>query len=239
MTARSWDKWRLTSLCCLLLFFSAPAFGFCFEPHPTVVCDFLNSDVVFSGKVLSVQTVNGGDGWRYRLKVLRLFRGPRNKVIDVYTGNDSGRYPLDLKGEYLIFAYKYKDQLTIDNCGNSAPLSEAKDLIREIQGITIHRDGIIEGRIVQNYVSFNKSKGAPGIKVLIYGKGKTYRLITDQQGWFQLHVPPGQYSAEAESTPAHPIVAYDLNYGGNSKRFVVKAGRCAGFEFVVNPIYRY
>jgi hypothetical protein len=115
MTARpiSWGKCRLRPLCCLILFSGAPAFGFCFEPHPTVVCDFLNSDAVFSGKVLSLQTVNGGDAFKYRVSVLRLFQGPRNEVIDVYTGNDSARYTLDLNREYLIFASTYRDQLWI------------------------------------------------------------------------------------------------------------------------------
>lgn len=232
-----WGKWRLASLCCLILFFSAPAFGVCREPHPTVACDFLNSDAVFSGKVLSTRTVNDGDAFEYRVSVLRLFRGPHNDVIDIYTGNDSGGYRLELNREYLLFAYTYKDQLWISNCDDSVPLSEAKELIRKIQGITIPKDAIIDGRIILNYVP--SDKGVPGIKVFIRGESRVYRLTTDQQGWFHLHVPPGSYSVEAESTPAHPLVAYDLNYGGDPKKFAVKAGRCAGFEFVANPTYNY
>lgn len=184
-----------------------------------------------------MQTVNGGDAFEYRVSVLRLFRGPHNKVIDVYTGNDSGGYPLDLGREYLFFAYTYKDQLWISNCDDSVPLSEAKELTREIQAIAIPSDAIIEGRVILNYVPSNK--GVAGIKILVRGEHRTYRWTTDQEGWFHLHVPPGPYSVEAESTPADRIVAYDLNYGGNPNKFVVKAGRCAGFEFVANPIYKY
>lgn len=230
-------KWRLTLFCFLMLFISVPAFGFCFEPHPTVTCVFLNSDDVFTGKVLSARAVDAGDAWEYRVSVLQRFRGQGNNIIDLQTGNDSGGYFLDVNREYLIFASSYKGQLWISNCDDSAPLPEAKDLIRKIEGIAIPQDGIIEGRVILNYVPSNKS--VPGIQVLVRGEGRTFRLTTDQQGWFRLHVPPGRYSAEAESTPAHPIVAFDLNYGGDPHEFVVKAGRCAGFLFVANPIYKY
>lgn len=242
MTARSvhWvygAKWKLAFVCGLILYLGAPAFGFCSEPHPTVICDFLNSDAVFSGKVLSVQTVNDGDAFEYRVGVLQVFRGPHDQTINIYTGNDSGRYTLDLNSEYLIFAYKYKDQLWISNCDDSVPLSQAKELTRTIQRIKIPQDGIVEGRVVLNHVPSNQ--GLAGIKILIRGEPKTYTLTTDQQGWFQAHVPPGPYSIEAQPSPAHPIVAYDLNYGGNSKKFVVSAGRCSGFEFVANSVQQY
>ncbi|MGH9715312.1 MAG: hypothetical protein ACRD4R_01065 [Candidatus Acidiferrales bacterium] len=232
-----WFTSRLACICCLILFAAIPAFGFCFEPHATVACDFLNSDAVFTGKVLSVKAIDGGDAWQYRVSVIRLFRGPHNKIIDIYTGNDSGGYTLDANGEYLIFAYTDRDQLWITNCDDTTPLSRAGQLIGEIESIAIPRDGIIEGRVILSYVPSNK--GLPGVNVFIHGERKTYRLITDHRGWFRLDVPPGVYSIEPMSTTAHPIVAYDLNYGGNSKKFVVKRGRCAGFEFIANSIYKY
>jgi hypothetical protein len=237
MQTMAMTKLKLTSLCFLILFFSTPSFGFCFEPHRTVTCDFLNSDAVFIGKVLSMHSVKQGDAFEYRIRVIRQFRGTVKEVIAVYTGNDSGEYQLDLKEEYLIFASEYKNQLWVSNCDDSVPISKASDLLREIKKIEIPRDGIVEGRIALNYVPSNN--GLPGVKVLIRGEGKTYGSTTDPQGWFRLHVLPGSYSLETASTPAHPIIPYDLNYGGDSKRFVVKAGRCAGFEFVANSINKY
>jgi len=76
--------------CSSALFFANPAFGFCFQPNPSVTCEFLDSDAVFAGKVIQVRTV-AGEGWYYKLHVLQLFRGPRTEVIEVYTGDDSGR----------------------------------------------------------------------------------------------------------------------------------------------------
>ncbi len=236
-------RWWLTPLfcLCLMVLFGAPAFGFCFEPHPSLACEYLDSDVVFTGKVLSVRSGGTGDyvsGWYYRLGVLRVFRGPHKKVIEVYTGNDSARYQLDLNKRYLIFADKYKDQLVITNCDDNIPLSGAKELIRKIERMKITLDGIIEGRVVLPYVGPDNS-GVSGIEVLVKGEGKRYKLTTDRWGWFRVLVPPGTYSVRAVSTPSHPIKAYDLNYGGNSDMFSVVAGKCAGFEFVANSLYNY
>ena len=236
---------RLASLSCLILFCSATAFGFCLEPHPSVACEFLDSDAVFTGKVISVRPVEDQGyptGWYYQLSVIRLFRGPQKKVIEVYTGNDSGRYPLDLGKQYLLFASgRYgpapdKGELTIGNCDDNAPLAEAGKLISEIEKIQIPRDGIIEGHVVLNGIP---GKGVQGVKVSISGTGGRYKLTTDQQGWFHVHVPHGQYSIDVESTPAHEVEAFDLNYGGNPDLFPVDAGKCAGFEFITDPKYKY
>lgn len=228
-------KWKLAFLCCLITFFSAPAFGFCYEPQASVACDFLNNDAVFTGEVISVKAMKGNGsivGYHYRLRVLRVFRGLRQRVIEVYTWDDSGGYFLDVNKEYLIFASKYKNQLWISNCDDNAPLSKAKDLIRIIEGMKIPRDGIIEGRVVLYHGG--SGLGVPGIQIVVSGKYGTYKLTTDRQGWFRIHVPPGPYWVEAKSTPAHPIEAYDMNYGGNPNMFGVEAGKCMGFEFVAN-----
>ena len=90
------------------LFLALPASGFCLEPSPTVTCDFLNSDAVFVGNVISVRTEVGEDGFIdgrfYRVRVERVFRGPRVGVMQVYTSNDNGRFTLDVGKEYLLFA---------------------------------------------------------------------------------------------------------------------------------------
>jgi tissue inhibitor of metalloproteinase len=232
---------RLASLCCLMLLCSATAFGFCFAPHPTVACQFLNSDAVFTGKVISVRPVekdDSTDGYYYRLSVIQMFRGSHEKIVEVYTGNDSGGYYLDSGKEYLIFATADPNngELDISNCDDNAPLAEAGKLISEIEKIKVPRDGIIEGRIVLHQVP---GEGVSGVKVSISGTGGRYTLSTDQQGWFRVQVPHGQYSINIESTPAREIEAFDLNYGGKPQLFSVDAGKCAGFEFIADPKYKY
>lgn len=236
---------RLVPIFCLALLFGAPSFGFCPEPHASVACEFLNSDAVFTGKVISIRPIKEQGwptGWYYRLSVLRLFRGPKKKVIEVYTGNDSGRYPLDLGKEYLIFASMAHDanpnkgELTIYNCEDNELLSDAGKLISEAEKIQIPQGGIVEGRVVSRNVG---GQGVPGVEVVVNGRDGAHRLATDQQGWFRLEVPHGQYSIDIKSTPARQITAFDLNYGGNPNLFPVDAGKCAGFEFIADPQYKY
>ena len=224
--------------CSSALFFAIPAFGFCFQPNPSVSCEFLNSDAVFAGKVIQVRTV-AGEGWYYKLHVLQLFRGPDTEVIEVYTGDDSGGYPLELGREYLIFAYVYEKKLEIDNCGDSQPLSEAKDVIGQIEKISVPKDGIVEGQVaLENERRIPADRGVPGVQIFVHGEDKTYSVITDGRGWFRIHIPPGVYSAEAKSIPAYRVVAFDLSHD-QPKNFTVRGGRCAELQFVADPAHVY
>ena len=143
---------KLTAFTCALLFPAFSSFGFCPQPDPTVACEFLNSDAVFVGTVVSARAVppRGAaelDGWLYNLTVQDLFRGPRTRTIEVFTENSSGRFPLDVAKEYLLFADEQDGRLTITCCGNSAELPKAQEAIRELRRLEIPKDAAIEGRI--------------------------------------------------------------------------------------------
>src|SRR5712691_657340 len=98
---------KMIALGCALLFPALRGFGFCLEPNPTVACEFLNGDAVFVGTVISARDVPPRgeelDGWLYDLTVQELFRGPRTRTIEVFTENSSGRFPLDVGKQYLLF----------------------------------------------------------------------------------------------------------------------------------------
>lgn len=233
---------HLVTFSAAICFLITPAFGFCLQPHGSVACDFLNSDAVFTGRVISVRSVqwetdDATNDYDYRLSVLQLFRGPHEKIIEVYTANDSGGYYLDVGKEYLIFASSNNEKrLEISNCDDSAPLSEAEDIISQIEKIAVPRDAIVEGQVALYQIPADQ--GLAGAQIVIRSGGKTYTTTTDEKGWFRIHVPPGAYSAEVKATPAHPITNYDLSYDGPG-RFAVKAGRCAGLQFVANSRYKY
>jgi hypothetical protein len=227
--------------CSAVCFLATPALGFCLQPHRSVACDFLNSDAVFIGTVISTQnTPAQGDefdeGWTYEMSVQKMYRGPSGKTIKIFTENKSGRYPLELRKEYLIFASINRGRLEIFNCDDSAPLSATEDIINQIEKLTIPEDGIVEGQVALRQIP--SDQGLAGVQIFIRGGEKTYTAITDDRGWFRIHVPPGAYSAEARSMPAHPITNYDLSYDGPD-RFAVKAGRCADLQFVADSRYKY
>jgi hypothetical protein len=109
-------------LACALFCPAGAAYGYCFQPYPTVRCEFLNSDAVFVGTILSVRVVppgakpsvpiafSGIDGWVYELSVQKMFRGPRTEKIAVFTTNDDARVMLKKGETALLFAYDPGDR---------------------------------------------------------------------------------------------------------------------------------
>ena len=225
---------KLTTLAYALLLTPLPSFGFCPQPEPRVACEFYNSDAVFVSAVISARAVTPRgaaelDGWLYKLSVQELFRGPRTRTIDVFTEDSSGRFTLSVGGKYLLFAGNFEGRLAITSCGNSAELSEAQDAIRELRRLRIPEDAVIEGRI-----SFlggpDPATDIPRMQVIIRADGRKYKTTSDREGWFQLHVPPGKYSAVVQQIPHWNIAPYDLSYD-NPNHFRARKGHCSGLQF--------
>lgn len=228
---------KLSLLAWAALCFAIPCAGVCPQPNPSVACEFMNSDAVFVGTVISARPVPPSgeeyDGWLYDLTVQKLFRGPRDKVIEVFTENSSGRFPLDVGKQYLLFASTTNGRLEITNCGNSAALPKADEAIRRLEGVKIPKDAEIEGRIGFSGIP-DSGTHVIGIHVIIHGDGRTFRASSDRNGWFHLRVPPGNYSAEIEQNPKWDFTPYDLSYD-NPSSFIARKGQCSGLQFLANP----
>jgi len=229
---------KLAALACALLLPTLPSFGFCPQPDPTVACEFLNSDAIFIGTVISARTVPPGaerpeiEGWLYDLTVQELFRGPRTRTIEVFTEDANTRFPLEVGKQYLLFADEFEGRLTISCCGNSAELPKAQQAIRELHRLRIPEDAVIEGRI-----SFLGGPGPatdiPRMRVIIRANGKSFTTTSDRQGRFHLHVPPGKYTALVHQIPHWNITPYDLSYD-NPNHFQARKGHCSGLQFNAN-----
>lgn len=247
----------LMILTCVFICPAHTAYGYCFQPYPTVRCEFLNSDAVFIGTVLSVRVVppgarpvphvpiafSGIDGWAYELSVQRLFRGPRGKSITVFTTNDDARVMLKKGEKVLLFAFENDDKhlisefntrLEIYDCGNSAPASEAGQAIRELQGMTIPKDAEVEGRVSLSGIT-DTSTHTPRVHVVIHGGGRTFRTSTNRDGLFRLSVPPGSYSAAVRQVSHWNITPFDESFD-NPKHFKARKCRCARLQFVATPM---
>lgn len=217
-----------------LLFFPRPAFCFCSEPKPSVLCEYLNSDAVFVGKVVSLRAVTPrgqeNDGWLYTLRVEELFRGPKSETIDVFTENSSGRYPLDNGKEYLLFATKVDGRFEIYNCGNNALLSEGSARIRELRTIQIPGNAVIEGSISFSGIP-DEGPHVAGVQIVLQSTDGRYSATSDKEGHFYLHVPPGAYSATVHQIPNWKIEPFDLSVD-NPEHFNARAGRCSELQFL-------
>ncbi len=216
-----------------LALFVGSAGAVCLEPHPKVSAEFFKSDAVFIGTVLKERTIpeKGGayDGWMYRLRVKQTFRGSVRDTAEVFTENSSGRFPLVVGETYLLFAYKQVGRLTIDNCGNSGPLSRAEDLISQIRKVKKTTGGEIEGQISVG------SSVVPlaGVSIVVRSEQKTYRGVTGQDGWFHIQVQAGTYTVRPELSN-WDIVPFDLSYD-NPDHVVIHDGGSAALKYLASP----
>lgn len=228
---------RIPALAIALLFFCwAPAGAVCLQPHPRVCTEFFHSDTVFVGTVISIRNWPPDseliDGWFYRLRVTKVYRGPSKRIIEVFTENASARFPLEMNHTYLLFASKSGGRLEIDCCGNSAELGEAGIAIREIErvlkDIRAAPGGDIGGRVVLS--PFGTDKGIAGISVTARRGTQTYSAVTDKDGWFHIQVLPGVYVVSPESSN-WVVTDYDLSYD-RSDHVVIQRGGCAELQFL-------
>src|SRR5260370_35502441 len=83
----------------------------CPRPIPAPNAEFFKTSMVIAGKVISEKPdVNPYDrklteGWFYRIRVERMFRGTQARFVVVYTQNDNARFPLKVGERYLLFDY--------------------------------------------------------------------------------------------------------------------------------------
>jgi hypothetical protein len=209
-----------------LCVFPRYAFGSCGVPEIRATGEYYQSDAVFTGTVLSAQ-YSGVAGGYYRLRVSRVFRGPIQAEIAVYTDSGDTRFPLEKDRTYLLFAYKSDRGLEIDSCGNSSLLSRASESIRRIEAIP-HAPpyGVIEGWVVPK----RDGRDMSGVRVTVNGRSRNYTAITDKDGWFHFRAPVGAYKLDFSSRE------YYLNTGDffryDPHHFILHAGETASLQVV-------
>lgn len=200
-------------------------FGYCGVPEIRPNGEYFQSDVVFTGTVILGRY--GPGGGYYQLQVERIFRGPRQNEFEVYTTDDSNRFPLDNGRTYLLFAHRRHGRLEIDSCGNSDLLSNAAQSVRSIENLSNAPPfGEIEGWVVPETGGIDVS----GVRITVTSHGRNYAAITDKDGWFHFHAPVGRYKVDFNSGE------YYLNTGDffryNPHHFALHAGETASLQVV-------
>jgi hypothetical protein len=210
----------------------------CPRPIPAPNAEFFKTSMVIAGEVISEKPdVNLydselTDGWFYRIRVERTFRGTRARFVVVHTENDNARLPLKVGERYLLFVYHVEGRREINGCGNSALLSEADAVINAIEAISRAGPyGEIEGRVKNRY----DEAGISGVRVIASRGQKLYSAVTVQDGRFEMRVPPGTYRLTVQS-PNLVIVSQDSVYNyDDPDHFIVHRGSSAHFEFFAAP----
>ena len=176
----------------------------CPSPVPRIQTKFTRCDVAFIGKVVSKKYFrkDGDDfaGVVYSLKVDESFRGPEKDFIEVYEDNGSARMGLEVKKTYLIIVNKNKNGILQGWCEDAVEstdseykkkVSDVKEVMRNIKN---GKEGEVIGFVGPSQPSLEN--GIKGIHFTIKGGGKTFRVISDETGWFRVSVPAGHYKIE-------------------------------------------
>jgi hypothetical protein len=125
---------------------AASAVAYC-DSHPTVAQEFKTSALVFIGKVTSARDVAVRStaitgGIFYSVEVVEVLKGSPSHSLQLYSENSSGRFPMEIGAQYLVFAeYGVFEgirgrQLAINNCGNSTPLPEGNKALETVRRLT-------------------------------------------------------------------------------------------------------
>jgi hypothetical protein len=179
-----WDmrirvRFRVLAFLVVSTLFHSSALAYSPVPEIKANGEFFKSDVVFTGTVLSQHYREldvDHSGWFYRVSVAHVFKGPIQKEFVLYTEDASNRFPLENGREYLLFARRVGRRLEIDNCGNSALLSEAGKSLQQIESIKTTPDSEIEGWVVGETGGIDLF----GIHVVIRSGSRVYRALHRQ-----------------------------------------------------------
>lgn len=210
----------------IAVFVSGTAGAFCSAPPPKVCSAYFQADVVVRGKVLSVQ--RDADFIHYEVSVEKAFKGPQQPVMSFDTGNDSGRLPLDVGFEYVLFAYRNEDRLEL-TC-NELPLSvPAKVAVvsHEIEQLQASKATVatIEGQVL----TANYSAPSPGVAVVATGADGVHKATSNSEGLFSMSVSPGLYRVDVDPKVAEQTIYSEIYT--NPKALRLAPGQCAQLQY--------
>jgi hypothetical protein len=161
-----------------------------------------------------------------------VIRGRIVPFFDVYEGNDSGRATFSWKqgARYLLFlSYSRQNQAwELDGCGDSGPLPNSTDALREIDLIHAHPGtGFIHGEI--NPRNSSDDGAAAGVALEALGRNGVFKALTNHKGQFVIKVPPGRYRLRA-SKSGWSFATSEFSYE-NPSRLLIEPGGCVQVEF--------
>ena len=123
----------------LLLLFTANGYAVCLSDKPSIKNEYESNESVFVGKVVDEEYLSDDQGFYvallYSIKVNHTFKGKQPDILVAFNNMDSGRFPMDVGKEYLIFSDSSYSPIRIDSCGNSEEVSNATEAIAEVKSL--------------------------------------------------------------------------------------------------------
>lgn len=84
-------------------------------------------------------------GAYYDVKVLQVFKGSPKPELRLFSENSTARFWLDVGSDYILFVFEGSfdppigGELTIDNCGNSAAITNAQATVHSLEELSKSR----------------------------------------------------------------------------------------------------
>jgi len=107
----------------------------CLSRDYSLRTEYVGASAVVIAEALSEQIVPDPDdpvgfaATLYKVRIDESIRGSLHGVVELYSENSSGRFPLEIGKKYILFIYTDQGVLEVDNCGNSGPLNEKKEVV--------------------------------------------------------------------------------------------------------------
>jgi hypothetical protein len=135
---------RALLITALVIASSRDTLAVCVNGHPSVDQEFRQSSLVFVGRVTAISTVprakSFDEGTRYTIQVKEIFRGRPRRTLTVFSENSSGRFPMDIRIDYLLFlSVRAGEPAMVDSCGNSGPVMETAPAIDTVKRLSRRR----------------------------------------------------------------------------------------------------
>jgi len=124
---------------------TGPASAACLLNDYSIQAEYDRGVAVVMGRVVAersvVDSVHHYNGVIYTVSVEEVYRGERRQLLEVFSENSSGRFPMQPQERYLLFIHQNTGRLAVDNCGNSGPVSQRTAVIRAVEALVSPRRG--------------------------------------------------------------------------------------------------
>jgi len=116
----------------------------CLNGHPSVAEESKAAKAVVAATVIAERLVPSAeadfyDGTLYRIRVDRTFRGSLGDAAEIFSENSSGRFPMTVGAEYLLFIRSGSAGMRVDYCGNSGLLPKRRKELKQVERLAAKR----------------------------------------------------------------------------------------------------
>ncbi len=203
---------------------------------------YWNASAVFVGTVTFSTTIKTKRGeyetTRRLVRILidRQLRGVEDNEVEVLTGLGDGDcgYGFRLGGQYLVYAYRDKEQrLSTSSCTRTRLLSEAATDLEYVRGLTkAAPGGTIFGEVRIYRPTQRYERNPPPVQdvsILLEGANKHFETKTNTAGKYSISdLPPGTYKVKVD-------LPEGLSISNFERELTVYDRGCAQAFFLVEP----